>query len=103
MKKIFLDKNKLKECLGAEKVIENDLGNCELYVIKFHQDEDYLVFVFQGRNATYFKVMRPFVGRWSCDEAIYHPEGLFGFMNENLELKVKEKLKRLYDNGHREI
>ncbi|WP_256202500.1 hypothetical protein [Sulfuracidifex tepidarius] len=74
-----------------------------MYVIKFQQDEDYLVFVFQGRNTRYFKIMRPFIGKWNCYEAIYHAEGLFGFADENLEFKIKEKLERLKESEPREI
>jgi len=101
VKKIFLDKVKL----GAQKIIENDLVNCKLYVVKFNDEESYLVFIFQGAKSNYFKLTLPFTGKWTCENALYYPYGLFGFFlnDEDLNFKLKEKIDILRQFESRQV
>jgi len=97
VKKIFLDKIKLGETLGASKVIRNQLDYCELFVIQLGETNgNYLLFLFQGK-LPYFKLTPAFAGKWTCDNGLYNPEGLFGFIyeDEDIYLKIKNKLERL--------
>ncbi len=86
-----------KEYLGVKKIIYNKLDECDLYVLE--DDETFLLFFFNGK-VSYFKIMPIFSGRWECEEAIYSPIGLYGFIleSENINTKIKQKLEELKEN-----
>lgn len=87
-----------KEYLGVKKIIYNKLEECDLYVLE-NDNETFLLFFFNGK-IPYFKIMPIFSGRWECEEAIYNPIGLYGFIldNEDANTKVKQKLEELKQN-----
>ncbi|EZQ11143.1 MULTISPECIES: hypothetical protein [Acidianus] len=86
-----------KEKLG-KKVVHNKLEDCDLYVIE--DEKTYLVFIFHGKYI-YFKVTPSFPGKWNCEEAIYYPYGLFGFVrhDEDITNKIKMKIEVLKSAG----
>ncbi|AWS00512.1 hypothetical protein [Metallosphaera hakonensis] len=64
--------------LTPKKVIRNDLGECTMYFVEDKDFGEILLFLFEGRSR-YVKIMRPFPGKWTCESALYNPEGLFMF------------------------
>ncbi|AWR96681.1 hypothetical protein DFR86_03330 [Acidianus sulfidivorans JP7] len=86
-----------KEKLAVRRIIENKLDDCVLYIIEDNDGKTYLLFVYRN----YFKIMPEYPGKWNCEEALYHPYGLFGFLYENTDLteKVKKKLEALKNAG----
>ncbi|WP_187152741.1 hypothetical protein [Acidianus manzaensis] len=86
-----------KEKLSAKKIVENKLSDCILYIIEDNSNKTYLLFVFDK----YFKVTPAYPGKWNCEEALYYPFGLFGFLYEGDDLteKVKKKIEALKNAG----
>ncbi|QKR00485.1 hypothetical protein GWK48_08970 [Metallosphaera tengchongensis] len=64
--------------LNPLKVIRNNLGECTMYYLSVGDLGDFLVFAFQGK-VRYVKLMRPYPGKWTCESALYRPEGLYVF------------------------
>ncbi len=85
-----------KEKLGVNKIIHNKLSDCELYIIEDNKGT-YLLFFF----GNYFKILPAYPGKWDCEESLYKPFGLFGFVfeGEDINEKIKKKLEELKSVG----
>ncbi|ABP94854.1 MULTISPECIES: hypothetical protein [Metallosphaera] len=64
--------------ISPQKVIRNNLGECTMFYVDVKDLGEFLLFAFEGR-VNYVKIMRPFPGKWSCESALYNPQGLFLF------------------------
>jgi hypothetical protein len=86
-----------KEKLGVNKLMHNTLSDCDLYLIEDKEGKTYLLFVFNN----YFKIMPAYPGKWDCEESLYRPFGLFGFVfeGEDINEKIKKKLEELKSVG----
>ena len=88
-----------KEMLGVDKLIRSESNECEVYVAE-KGSNTFLIALFDGDYAKYFKVTPAFAGKWDCENIIYFPFGYFGFVKDENELilKLSQKIKELEKN-----
>jgi hypothetical protein len=88
-----------KEMLGVDKLIKSESNECEVYVAEKGRNT-FLIVLFDGDHAKYFKVTPTFPGKWDCENILYFLFGYFGFVKDENELipKLSQKIKELERN-----